>query len=159
MQAFVVAGVPLPRDFDFTFVAFCRERSDILEQRFLGRVQVAHEVDDPAFEHERLRLFVARPLILQHDGETAIQERHHLQPLGNSREKNAAMRALGAELVEYGDDFHAADHHADELARERALFRMPSFDLLLVRGVASYALEFFRDAPPLDSVFVPVGWG
>src|SRR5438552_17478694 len=80
-------------------------------------------------------------------------------PLGNSREKNAAMRALGAELVEYGDDFHAADHHADELARERALFRMPSFDLLLVRGVASYALEFFRDAPPLDSVFVPVGWG
>src|SRR5213592_3466893 len=77
-------------------------------------------------------------------------------PLGNSREKNAAMRALGAELVEHGDDFHAADHHADELACERALFRMPSFDLLLVRGVASYALEFFRGAPALDSVFVPV---
>src|SRR5438034_11728091 len=68
------------------------------------------------------------------------------------------MRALGAELVEHGDDFHAADHHADELARERALFRMPSFDPLLVRGVASYALEFFRGAPALDSVFVPVGW-
>ncbi len=80
-------------------------------------------------------------------------------PFGNSREKNAAMRALGAELVEHGDDFHAADHHADELACERALFRMPSFDLLLVRGVASYALEFFRGAPALDSVFVPVGWG
>jgi len=80
-------------------------------------------------------------------------------PFGNSREKNAAMRALGAELVEHGDDFHAADHHADELARERALFRMPSFDPLLVRGVASYALEFFRGAPALDSVFVPVGWG
>src|SRR5439155_41522 len=71
----------------------------------------------------------------------------------------AAMRALGAELVEHGDDFHAADHHADKLARERALFRMPSFDPLLVRGVASYALEFFRGAPALDSVFVPVGWG
>src|SRR3989442_12291669 len=80
-------------------------------------------------------------------------------PFGNSREKNAAMRALGAELVEHGDDFHAADHHADELARERALFRMPSFDPLLVRGVASYALEFFRGAPALDSVFGPVGWG
>ena len=80
-------------------------------------------------------------------------------PVGNSREKNAAMRALGAELVEHGEDFHAADHHADVLAQERALFRMPSFHLLLVRGVATYALEFFRGAPTLDAVFVPVGWG
>lgn len=80
-------------------------------------------------------------------------------PFGNSREKNAAMRALGAELVEYGDDFHAADHHADELSRERGLFRMSAFDMLLVRGVASYALEFFRGAPALDTVFVPLGWG
>src|SRR5262249_11134989 len=80
-------------------------------------------------------------------------------PLGNSRGKNTALRALGAELVEHGDDFHAADHHADELARERSLFRMPSFDMLLVRGVASYALELFRGAPALDAVFVPIGWG
>lgn len=80
-------------------------------------------------------------------------------PLGNSREKNAAMRALGAELIEHGDDFHAADHYADELARERGLFRMSAFDMLLVRGVASYALELFRGAPALDAVFVPLGWG
>ena len=80
-------------------------------------------------------------------------------PFGNSREKNAAMRALGAELVEHGDDFHAADHYADELARERGLFRMSAFDMLLVRGVASYGLELFRGAPALDAVFVPLGWG
>jgi threonine dehydratase len=80
-------------------------------------------------------------------------------PLGNSREKNAAMRALGAELVEHGEDFHAADHHADDLARERGLFRMPSFNPLLVRGVATYALEFFRGTPALEAVFVPIGWG
>src|SRR5579864_9520764 len=80
-------------------------------------------------------------------------------PHGNSREKNAAMRALGAELVEHGDDFHAADHHADDLSRDRGLVRMPSFDPLLVQGVASYALELFRGAPPLDAVFVPIGWG
>src|SRR5579864_1411115 len=80
-------------------------------------------------------------------------------PRGNSREKNSAMRALGAELVEHGDDFHAADHHADELCRDRGLVRMPSFDPLLVQGVASYALELFRGAPPLDAVFVPIGWG
>jgi threonine dehydratase len=80
-------------------------------------------------------------------------------PHGNSREKNAAMRALGAEIVEHGDDFHAADHHADELARERRLFRMLSFDPLLITGVATYALEFFRGAPDLDAVFLPIGWG
>src|SRR5512133_1647489 len=80
-------------------------------------------------------------------------------PHGNSREKNAAMKALGAELVEHGDDFHAADHHADELAKERGLFRMTSFNPVLVRGVSTYALELFRGAPALDAVFVPVGWG
>ncbi|HEY6251802.1 MAG TPA: threonine dehydratase [Candidatus Angelobacter sp.] len=80
-------------------------------------------------------------------------------PHGNSRDKNAAMRALGAEVVEHGDDFHAADHHADVLARDRGLVCIPAFDLLLVHGVASYALELFRGAPPLDAVFVPIGWG
>ncbi len=80
-------------------------------------------------------------------------------PFGNSREKNAAMQALGAELIEHGDDFHAADHHADELAQQRGLVRMRSFDPLLIRGVGTYALEFFRGAPPLDAVYVPIGWG
>src|SRR5512142_5771 len=80
-------------------------------------------------------------------------------PHGNSREKNAAMKALGAELVEYGDDFHAADHHADDLAQERGLHRMTSFNPVLLRGVATYGLELFRGAPALDAVFVPVGWG
>jgi threonine dehydratase len=62
-------------------------------------------------------------------------------------------------LIEHGDDFYTADRYADELARKRRLFRMPSFDLLLVRGVASYALEFLRRTPALDAVFVPIGWG
>ena len=100
-----------------------------------------------------------------HGQSAALAARHFglravvVVPRGNSREKNAAMRGQGAELVEYGDDFHAADHHADDLARERGLFRVPAFDLLLVRGVASYALELFRSAPPLDAVYVPIGWG
>ncbi len=80
-------------------------------------------------------------------------------PYGNSREKNSAMQALGADLIEHGDDFHAADQYADQLASERKLFRVPSFDLLLVQGVASYALEFFRGSPALDAVFVPIGLG
>ncbi len=79
-------------------------------------------------------------------------------PRGNSVEKNAAMRALGVELVEHGDDFQAAREHATALAAERGLHRVPSFHDDLVRGVASYWLEFF-DAVEPEVVFVPIGQG
>lgn len=80
-------------------------------------------------------------------------------PQGNSTEKNAAMRAFGAELVEAGHDFDAARDAALQLAKERGLSMVPSFHRDLVRGVATYALELFRAAPPLDSVYVPIGLG
>ncbi len=80
-------------------------------------------------------------------------------PHGNSVEKNAAMRALGAELLEYGEDFQAASEHAARLARENGWHRIPSFDLRLVAGVATYALEFFRGAPEMERVYVPIGMG
>jgi threonine dehydratase len=79
-------------------------------------------------------------------------------PHGNSSEKNAAMRALGVELVEHGDDFQAAREHAAELAREHRAHSVPSFHDDLVRGVASYWLEFFEAVQP-DVVFVPIGQG
>jgi len=80
-------------------------------------------------------------------------------PYGNSREKNAAMRMLGAELIEYGEDFQAAVEHAARLAQERGLHRVPSFHRDLVRGVATLWLELFRAVPLLDVVLVPVGLG
>lgn len=80
-------------------------------------------------------------------------------PHGNSVEKNAAMRALGVELIEAGDDFQAAVEHAADVAAERGWHRMPSFHPLLVAGVGSYAVELFRGAPPLDAVYVPIGLG
>jgi len=80
-------------------------------------------------------------------------------PHGNSVEKNAAMRAFGAELVEAGHDFDAAKDTAMKLADERGLVMVPSFHRDLVAGVASYALELFRAAPPLDTVYVPIGLG
>lgn len=80
-------------------------------------------------------------------------------PHGNSVEKNAAMRALGAELVEFGEDFQAASEHAEELARANGWHRVPSFDLRLVAGVATYALEFLRGAPEMERVYVPIGMG
>ena len=80
-------------------------------------------------------------------------------PHGNSREKNAAMRALGAELVEAGEDFQAARGHAQALATARGWLMVPSFHPDLVAGVASYALELFAAAPVLHTVYVPIGLG
>jgi threonine dehydratase len=79
-------------------------------------------------------------------------------PHCNSVEKNAAMRALGAALIEHGDDFQAAREHAAVLARQRELHFVPSFHRDLVLGVATYWVEFFRAVHP-DVVFVPIGQG
>jgi threonine dehydratase len=80
-------------------------------------------------------------------------------PHGNSREKNAAMRALGAELIEHGTDFQAAREQAQRVATERGWHMVPSFHRDLVAGVASYALELFDALPRLDTVYVPIGLG
>ncbi|MEI8266601.1 MAG: threonine dehydratase [Betaproteobacteria bacterium] len=80
-------------------------------------------------------------------------------PHGNSREKNAAMRAFGATLVEHGEDFQAATEHAAALAAREGLHRVPSFHADLVRGVATAWMEFFQAVPQLDVVFVPIGLG
>lgn len=80
-------------------------------------------------------------------------------PQNNSVEKNNAMRALGAQLIEHGEDFQESLEFALEISRERKLHFVPSFHPELVRGVATWALEFFRGAEPLDAVYVPVGLG
>jgi threonine dehydratase len=80
-------------------------------------------------------------------------------PHGNSVGKNAAMRALGVELIEEGHDFQASLEAAARLAAERGWHMVPSFDRLLVDGVASYALELFRAVPDLETLYVPIGLG
>ncbi len=80
-------------------------------------------------------------------------------PEGNSREKNAAMRALGAELVEHGVDFDVAREEAARLAESLGYAMVPSFHPELVRGVATYALELFDAVADLDCVYVPIGMG
>ena len=80
-------------------------------------------------------------------------------PHGNSVEKNAAMRALGAELIEHGHDFQAAYEYAMELATERRLHALRSFHRWLVAGVGTYALELFRAVADIDTVYVPIGLG
>ena len=80
-------------------------------------------------------------------------------PEGNSTEKNAAMRALGARLVEHGSDFQAAREHAAALAADSGAHMVPSFHPLLVQGVATWALELFRAVADLDELYVPIGLG
>ena len=80
-------------------------------------------------------------------------------PFGNSAEKNRAMQALGAELIEYGQDFQEAAEYARYLADQLRFHFVPSFHPDLVKGVATYAWEFFKNAPELDVVYVPVGQG
>ena len=80
-------------------------------------------------------------------------------PHGNSRDKNAAMRAWGAELVEQGRDFDEAKDHAAKLAREQGLESIGPFHPELVAGVGSYACELFSAVADLDAVYVPIGCG
>ncbi len=80
-------------------------------------------------------------------------------PAGNSRDKNAAMRALGAEVIEAGDDFQAASEAAAEIAASRGWLRVPSFHLDLVAGVGTWALELLEAVPDLARLYVPVGLG
>lgn len=80
-------------------------------------------------------------------------------PHGNSLEKNAAMRALGADIVEHGTDFVDAFQHAQSLAVAKALHMVPSFDEALVRGVASYSLELLNAVPDIHTLYVPIGLG
>lgn len=80
-------------------------------------------------------------------------------PRGNSVEKNAAMRAFGAELIEFGDDFDTARMEAIRVADAEGLFLVPPYHPELVRGVATYAFELFSAQPDLDTVYVPIGCG
>ncbi|HEY3704311.1 MAG TPA: threonine dehydratase [Terracidiphilus sp.] len=80
-------------------------------------------------------------------------------PHGNSVEKNRAMRAQGAELIEHGQDFQEALEYARTVAADRGITMVDSFHERLVMGTAGYALEFFRSAPAMERVYVPIGLG
>lgn len=80
-------------------------------------------------------------------------------PEGNNAEKNAAMIAYGANLIVHGNDFDDARLYAEDLASSDTLMMVPSFDPLLVCGVATYGLELFSKLPALKRVYVPIGLG
>jgi len=81
-------------------------------------------------------------------------------PVGNNPEKNAAMRAFGAELIEFGKDFDEAREKVEQMQHERGLRYVHSAnEPLLIAGVATYALEIFDERPDVDVILVPIGGG
>jgi len=100
-----------------------------------------------------------------HGQSVALAARRHgvaatiVVPRGNSREKNAAMRAFGVRLIEHGEDYQASREHAHALAREEGLHMVPSYHPDLVAGVATGWLELLRAQPQLDTLLVPIGQG
>jgi len=80
-------------------------------------------------------------------------------PHGNSKEKNRAMVAQGADLVEHGEDFQESLEFARQLAADLGFAMVDSFHERLVMGTATYALEFFESVAPLDTIYVPIGLG
>jgi threonine dehydratase len=81
-------------------------------------------------------------------------------PVGNNPEKNAAMRAYGADLIEHGRDFDEARERVEQLQHERRLRYVHSAnEPMLIAGVGTYALEIFEELPDVDVVLVPIGGG
>ena len=81
-------------------------------------------------------------------------------PVGNNPDKNAAMRAFGAEVLEHGRDFDDAREYVESVATgEGWRYVHSANEPHLIAGVATYALEVFDELPEVDYVFVPIGGG
>ena len=152
----------------------------LLSQRLGTRVVVKHENHTPAgaFKVRGGLVYVDRLRHAQpdtpglitatrgnHGQSVAFAGRRHGLPVtiyvprGNSVEKNRAMAAFGAELIEHGADFQEAREEAVRHAARDGLQMVPSFHPDIVCGVATYALELFRSQPDLDILYVPIGQG
>ena len=119
-------------------------------ERIRGQERIAGAIAATRGNHGQSVAFAAR----QHGVPCAV-----VVPHGNSVDKNRAMQALGAELIEEGHDFQSSLEAAAALAKQRGWHMVPSFDELLVRGVATCSLELFRAVPDLDTLYVPIGLG
>jgi threonine dehydratase len=83
-----------------------------------------------------------------------------LVPRGNNPDKNAAMRAYGAEVIEHGRDYDEARVQVEQLAATEGWRYVHSAnEPHLIAGVGTYALEMFEAVEDLDYLFVPIGGG
>lgn len=80
-------------------------------------------------------------------------------PDGNSEEKNKGIEALGATLIQAGNDYDESVQFAKRFAEDEGFHLVPSFHKDLVLGVATYALEFLKAVPDMRRIYVPIGLG
>ncbi len=81
-------------------------------------------------------------------------------PLGNSPEKNEALRGLGATLVEEGRDYDESVVTAERLAAERGLVLIHSTnDPRVIAGAGTLTLEMLEEAPQIEAIVFAVGGG
>ena len=155
-------------------------RHPLLDDAIGGEVWVKHENHNPtgAFKvRGGLNLILCMPEDERRRGVVTASTGNHGQsiafacqragvpctvyvPRGNNPEKNAAMRAFGADVVEHGRDFDEAREEVERLAEATgARYVHSANEPLLIAGVATYALEIVEALPDADVVFVPVGGG
>lgn len=81
-------------------------------------------------------------------------------PRGNNPDKNASMRAMGAEVLEHGRDFDEARERVERMVGEEGWRYVHSAnEPHLLAGVGTYALEIFEALPDVDVILVPIGGG
>ncbi|WP_434778369.1 threonine dehydratase [Neisseria sp. Ec49-e6-T10] len=152
----------------------------LLANRLRCQVWVKHENHTPvgAFKVRGGLVFIQHLMQSQHDlkGIVSATRGNHGQslafaaakvglpvyivvPEGNCSEKNAAMRALGAHVIESGVDFDEARAKAKDLAEQNNWLSVPPFHPDLILGVATYAFELFNAVSDIDTVYVPIGMG
>ena len=69
-------------------------------------------------------------------------------------------KALGAEVILYGDVYDESCEYALKLADEKGLtFVHPFDDLDVATGQGTIAMEIFKELPTVDIILVPVGGG
>ena len=81
-------------------------------------------------------------------------------PVGNNPEKNAAVRALGARLIEQGRDYDESLAVADAIARdEGAQLAHSTNNVHIIAGAGTMSLEIAEQDPSLDALVIAVGGG
>jgi threonine dehydratase len=80
-------------------------------------------------------------------------------PVGANPDKVAAMRRLGATVIEHGADFDEAREWIAGVSAEQGGRFIGPTEPELVAAYGTYALEIFEELPDVDVILVPVGAG
>jgi threonine dehydratase len=81
-------------------------------------------------------------------------------PVGNNPEKNAALRSLGARLLEEGRDYDEATTVAERIVRsEGATIAHSTNDARVIAGAATLSLELLEQQPAIDALVIAIGGG